>query len=93
MEQTRKVVTSLTIDPALVYRLDQAAADLDRSRSWLASRAIETFLRSAGGGAPITPTQAVPSPLGGSEGPAMPGPPTCVPGRDAFVSLTKVPAR
>jgi hypothetical protein len=49
MEQghSRKIVTRLAIDPALLGKLDQAAADLDRSRSWLAAKAIENYLHPA----------------------------------------------
>ena len=42
----RKVVTSLTLDPALLERLDAVADATDRSRSWTAGRAIEQFLNS-----------------------------------------------
>ncbi|MGP0001195.1 MAG: ribbon-helix-helix protein, CopG family [Acetobacteraceae bacterium] len=36
----------MAIDSELMDRLDQAAADLDRSRSWVARRAFEAFLSS-----------------------------------------------
>ena len=44
MESAAKVTTTIMLPPALRERLDDAAADLDRSRSWLAGRAIEQFL-------------------------------------------------
>jgi hypothetical protein len=44
MDQTRKVVTSFTLAPDLLARLCAAAAADERSRSFLAGRAIERFL-------------------------------------------------
>ena len=44
MEPMRKIATSITIDPDLIGRMDQAAADLDRSRSYVARLAFEEFL-------------------------------------------------
>ena len=41
---TSKVTTTIMLQPDLRDRLDDAAAVLDRSRSWLAGRAIERFL-------------------------------------------------
>jgi predicted transcriptional regulator len=37
---------SLRLDPSIKQRLDQEARRLDRSSSWLATRAIETFLEA-----------------------------------------------
>ena len=45
-QQNRKVPTSLTLAPDLLARLSAAAVRLDRSRSWLASQAIEQFLQN-----------------------------------------------
>ena len=64
MEPMRKIATSIAIDPDLIGRMDQAAADLDRSRSYVARLAFEEFLASRS------------SPLGGQGHAALPGPPT-----------------
>ena len=37
---------SLRLDPSIKERLDQEAERLDRSSSWLATRAIEAFLEA-----------------------------------------------
>jgi hypothetical protein len=93
MESVSKLTTSVMLQPELRERLDDEAARLDRSRSWVVSRAIADFLfRSASGGAPIT--AAVASPLGGGGPSAMPGPPTRATGRDSAGSSShKGPAR
>jgi hypothetical protein len=44
MSGTQKVPVTITIPPDQLARLDQIAADLDRSRSWVASRALGAFL-------------------------------------------------
>ena len=67
MSEPRRI-TSLSLPTALVARLDDEAARRDRSRSWLAGHAIETFLADAlpPGGlsmpdlVPGTPAQAPP---------------------------------
>jgi hypothetical protein len=61
MDAMRKIPTTLTLDPMLVHRLDQAAADRDRSRSWLAGRAIEAFLESPS--VQAVPSSATPAPF------------------------------
>jgi len=47
-------MTSIMLKPDLRARLDDFAAAMDRSRSWLAAKAIEAFLESPS-------VQAVPS--------------------------------
>jgi hypothetical protein len=44
MSGSQKVPVTISIDPHQLARLDQLAADLDRSRSWVASRAMAAFL-------------------------------------------------
>jgi predicted transcriptional regulator len=44
MEQTRKIVTSLTLAPDLLARLDTVATAADRSRSWVAGEAIRQYI-------------------------------------------------
>jgi predicted transcriptional regulator len=44
MEQTRKISTTLTLDPTLIAALDEVAEATDRSRSFVAGRAIQQFL-------------------------------------------------
>jgi predicted transcriptional regulator len=45
MERTEpKIITTVTLSPALRVRLDQAAAAQDRSRSWVAATAIREWL-------------------------------------------------
>jgi predicted transcriptional regulator len=56
MEQTRKVTTSLTLDPGLIARMDTVATATDRSRSWVAGEAIRQYIErqapeAAAGGA------------------------------------------
>jgi hypothetical protein len=41
-----KVMTSIMLKPDLRARLDDFAAAMDRSRSWLAAKAIEAFLET-----------------------------------------------
>ena len=43
-----KVVTTITLAPALRDRLDDVADAMDRSRSWVASKAIEQFIANSG---------------------------------------------
>lgn len=75
MEATRKIHTSLMLDPMLVHRLDRAAAVRDRSRSWLAGQAIEQFLELDG-----TRPPSASAPPGGLSSP-LPGPPPAAAGR------------
>ena len=63
MSQPSKIPVCITVAPEQLARLDQAAADLDRSRSWVTGRAIEEFLSRS-------------SPLGEAAMPVLPGPPT-----------------
>jgi predicted transcriptional regulator len=62
MERSRKIVTSLAIAPDLLARLDAAADAADRSRSYMAGLAIETFLgnsETSGGLSLATPAAVV----------------------------------
>jgi Ribbon-helix-helix protein, copG family len=65
MDAMRKIPTTLTLDPMLVHRLDQAAADRDRSRSWLAGRAIEEFLATNSAPCGLPASQTGPEPPDG----------------------------
>jgi predicted transcriptional regulator len=44
MSGSQKVPVTISMDSTQLARLDQIAADLDRSRSWVASRALGAFL-------------------------------------------------
>jgi hypothetical protein len=44
MSGSQKVPVTISMDPTQLARLDQIAADLDRSRSWVATRALGAFL-------------------------------------------------
>jgi hypothetical protein len=44
MSLSFKVPVCISVHPEQLARLDQIAADLDRSRSWVASRALDAFL-------------------------------------------------
>jgi predicted transcriptional regulator len=44
MELTRKVATSFTLAAEQIARLDAIAVEQNRSRSWIAGRAIDQFL-------------------------------------------------
>ena len=73
MESASKVTTTIMLPPELRGRLDDAAAMLDRSRSWLAGRAIGAFLDSM----PVSPPSAVVRPA------QPPSPDRVVPSRTA----------
>jgi hypothetical protein len=65
-----KVMTSIMLKPDLRARLDDFAAAMDRSRSWLAGRAIEAFLESPSVQAEpssATPGLEPPPPAGGRD--------------------------
>jgi hypothetical protein len=76
MEPMRKVPTSITMDPELIGRMDQAADEMDRSRSYVARIAFEAFLASRS-----------PPPGGGFvKVPSMLGPPATAAGRGLGLS-------
>jgi predicted transcriptional regulator len=41
-----KVITSFALEPELRFRLDAEAERLDRSRNWLATKILRTYLGS-----------------------------------------------
>jgi hypothetical protein len=47
MESAAKVTTTIMLQPELRELLDDEAARLDRSRSWVAARAIDFYLHRA----------------------------------------------
>jgi hypothetical protein len=83
MSLSFKVPVCISVHPEQLARLDQIAADLDRSRSWVASRALDAFLAV---------TDFTPSPAVGADVQAEPrGTGGCPPLVSPLASLKESP--